>query len=131
MTEKSDVFALEMVYRWYTIYRKGNIYLSRRVGQASSTDDTERRKSKREKKGSKTKTHWPLHCKKRLDVFPSPAGTSLTKLSLAGNNYIIPGQGEIPAGDGNIGKLFFPVQPKGEGVGVEYDDKKITVGLFF
>ncbi len=27
-----------------------------------------------------------LHCKKRLVVFPSPAGMSLTKLSLAGNN---------------------------------------------
>ncbi len=26
-----------------------------------------------------------LHCKKRLAVFPSPAGISLTKLSLAGN----------------------------------------------
>jgi len=33
-----------------------------------------------------------LHCKKRLAVFPSPAGMSLTKLSLAGNNLIIPGQ---------------------------------------
>ncbi len=27
-----------------------------------------------------------LHCKKRLAVFPSPAGMSLTKLSLGGNN---------------------------------------------
>jgi len=27
-----------------------------------------------------------LHCKKGLTVFPSPAGMSLTKLSLAGNN---------------------------------------------
>jgi hypothetical protein len=26
------------------------------------------------------------HCKKRLLIFPSPAGMSLTKLSLAGNN---------------------------------------------
>jgi hypothetical protein len=33
-----------------------------------------------------------LHCKKRLAVFPSPAGMSLTKLSLGGNNLIIPGQ---------------------------------------
>ncbi len=30
--------------------------------------------------------------KKRLPVFPSPAGMPLTKLSLAGNNLIIPGQ---------------------------------------
>ncbi len=29
---------------------------------------------------------WSLHCKKRLAVFPSPAGMPLTKLSLAGNN---------------------------------------------
>ncbi len=27
-----------------------------------------------------------LHCKKRLTIFPSSAGMSLTKLSLAGNN---------------------------------------------
>ncbi len=32
-----------------------------------------------------------LHCKKRFVIFPSPAGLSLTKLSLAGNNLIIPG----------------------------------------
>jgi hypothetical protein len=36
-----------------------------------------------------------IHCKKRLAVFPSPAGMSLTKLSLAGNNLIIPGHGEF------------------------------------
>jgi hypothetical protein len=44
---------------------------------------------------------------------------SLPKLSVAGNNYIIPGQGEIPAGDGKIGTLFYSVQPKGEGVGAD------------
>jgi hypothetical protein len=36
-----------------------------------------------------------LHRKKRLDIFQSPAGMSLTKLSLAGKNFIIPGQGEF------------------------------------
>ncbi len=36
-----------------------------------------------------------IHCKKRLAVFPSPAGMSLTKLSLAGDNLIIPAQGEF------------------------------------
>jgi hypothetical protein len=36
-----------------------------------------------------------LHCKKRLSFFPSPAGMSLIKLSMAGNNLIIPGQGEF------------------------------------
>ncbi len=34
-----------------------------------------------------------LHCKKK--VIPSPAGMSLTKLSLSGNNLIIPGQGKF------------------------------------
>jgi hypothetical protein len=33
--------------------------------------------------------------KKSLAIFPFPAGLSLTKLSLAGNNLSIPGQGEF------------------------------------
>jgi hypothetical protein len=32
------------------------------------------------------------HCKKSLAIFTFPAGMSLTKLSLAGNNLIILGQ---------------------------------------
>jgi hypothetical protein len=49
--------------------------------------------------------------KKRLATFPSPAGLSLTKLSLAVNIKIIPGQGEfrydeIPGGDGKIANIF-------------------------
>jgi hypothetical protein len=38
-----------------------------------------------------------VHCKKRLAIFPSIAGMSLTKLSpaWAGNNLIIPGQGDL------------------------------------
>jgi hypothetical protein len=36
-----------------------------------------------------------IHCKKRLSVFSSPGGMPLTKLSLAGNNLIVPGQGEF------------------------------------
>ncbi len=35
------------------------------------------------------------HCKKELAIFPSPAGMSLTKLSLGGKNYIIPAQDEF------------------------------------
>jgi hypothetical protein len=35
------------------------------------------------------------HCKKRWAVFPSPGGMSLTKLSLAGENLIIPAHGEF------------------------------------
>jgi hypothetical protein len=34
----------------------------------------------------KKKKHPYIHCKKRLAVFPSPAGMSLTKLSLAQTN---------------------------------------------
>ncbi len=44
-----------------------------------------------------------IHCKKRLAIFPSPAGMSLTKLSLAGNNLIIPAQGGF--GKWNHGKI--------------------------
>ncbi len=55
-----------------------------------------------------------LHCKKSFSIFPSLAGMSLTKLSLGGNNYVIyklfpPRESlvsDIPAGDGNIEKLF-------------------------
>jgi hypothetical protein len=32
---------------------------------------------------------------KKIIVFPSPAGMSLTKFSLSGNNLIIPAQGEF------------------------------------
>jgi hypothetical protein len=57
---------------------------------------------------------WRLHCKKRLSFFPSLAGMSLTKFSLAGNNLIIPGRGEslvsdIPTGDGKNDNLFYSV----------------------
>jgi hypothetical protein len=37
----------------------------------------------------------PIHCKKRLAVFPSTAGMPLIKLSLDGINLIIPSQGEF------------------------------------
>jgi hypothetical protein len=55
-----------------------------------------------------------LHCKKGLAIFPSPAGVSVTKLSLAGNYLINPGQGEfgysnIPTRDGKIANLFYSV----------------------
>jgi hypothetical protein len=53
----------------------------------------------------------PYTVKKRLAIFPSPAGMSLTKRSLADNNEIIPGLGEslvsdIPSGDVKIASLF-------------------------
>jgi hypothetical protein len=37
----------------------------------------------------------PHTVKKRLTILPSLAGISLTKVSLAGNTFIIPGQGEF------------------------------------
>jgi hypothetical protein len=54
-----------------------------------------------------------LHCKKSLSNFPSPTGMSLIKLSLGGNNLIIPSReslvSDIPDGDGKIDNLFYIV----------------------
>jgi hypothetical protein len=36
-----------------------------------------------------------IHCKKGYNFFSSPAVMSQTKLSLAGHNLILPGQGEF------------------------------------
>jgi hypothetical protein len=53
-----------------------------------------------------------IHCKKRLFIFPSPAGMSLNKLSLAGNNLITVFLAkkslvsDIPAGDWKIDNIF-------------------------
>jgi hypothetical protein len=55
-----------------------------------------------------------IHCKNSFSIFPSPAGMSLTKLSLGGNSLymtsLFPPReslvSDIPAGDGNIKKLF-------------------------
>jgi hypothetical protein len=52
-----------------------------------------------------------VHRKKCFSIFPSPAGMSLTKHSLGGNNDVIfklypPLVSDIPAGDVNIVKLF-------------------------
>ncbi len=60
-----------------------------------------------------------LHCKKGFPIFPSPAGMSLTKLSLDGNYDVIYKLflhreslvSDIPAGDGNIEKLFLQCNP--------------------
>jgi hypothetical protein len=42
-----------------------------------------------------------MHCKKRLAIFPFPAGMSLTQLSLVSG---------ITAGDGKIANLFYSVE---------------------
>jgi hypothetical protein len=57
---------------------------------------------------------WGLHRKKSFSIFPSPAAMALTKHSLGGNNDVIyklfPTReslvSDIPAGDGNVEKLF-------------------------
>jgi hypothetical protein len=62
-----------------------------------------------------TNLHTPL--KKSFSIFPSAARMSLTKLSLGGNYDVIyelflPRESlvsDIPAGDGNIEKLFYGV----------------------
>jgi hypothetical protein len=52
-----------------------------------------------------------VHCKKRLAIFPSPAGMSTTKLSRVWNKF--PAReslvSDIPTGDGKIANLFFTV----------------------
>jgi hypothetical protein len=66
-------------------------------------------KSKLQVSGRGCKVH-----RKNVSLFPSPAGMSLTKLSLGGNNDVInilfpPRESLVsdnPAGDGNIDKLF-------------------------
>ncbi len=58
-----------------------------------------------------------VHRKKSFSIFPSPAEMSLTKVSLGGNNLYLTSLfppreslvSDIPAGDGNIEKLFYGV----------------------
>jgi hypothetical protein len=52
-----------------------------------------------------------VHCKKELAIFPSPAGMSLTKLSLGGKKTkLFPPRksliSDIPAGDGKTANSF-------------------------
>jgi hypothetical protein len=49
-----------------------------------------------------------VHCKKRLAIFPPPAGMSTTKLSLVWNKFPARGSlvSDIPTGDGKIANLF-------------------------
>ena len=65
-----------------------NIYLARASRQGSRSTF-----SQLVVKGQNAKK--PYTVKKRLAVFPSPAGMSLIKLSLAGNNLIFPDHGEF------------------------------------
>jgi hypothetical protein len=64
-----------------------------------------------------------MHCKKELAVFPSPAGMSLIKLFLGGNNlFFFPPResfvSDIPAGDGKMANSFLQC--------VLYCDKKVS-----
>jgi hypothetical protein len=71
------------------------------------------------RKGKQQRPTIQLHCKKRLAIFPSPARMSLTKLSLAGKNVIIPGQGEFGKWHPGLGQEnrqpFFTVYKVGKG----------------
>jgi hypothetical protein len=64
-----------------------------------------------------------------LSLFLSPAGISLTKLSLAGNTLIIPRQGEFgkvtSAEDGKNDNLFYSVPALGHVFDVEVLDDKV------
>jgi hypothetical protein len=59
--------------------------------------------------------HWIIFAtlKKKLAVFPSPAGMSFTKLSLVGKSLKFLAResldSDIPAGDGKIANLFYSV----------------------
>ncbi len=61
--------------------------------------------------GTTSRRPRPIHCKKKLAIFPSPAGMSRTKLFLAENNLITPVQGEFGlwhhSWGGKIANLFF------------------------
>jgi hypothetical protein len=54
-----------------------------------------------------------IHCKKRLSIFPSPAGMSPTKSPWPGRIKLFPTREslvvDIPAGDGKIIMLFYSV----------------------
>jgi hypothetical protein len=58
-----------------------------------------------------------IHYKKRLAIFPFPAGMSLTKLSLAGIIKLFPAREslvrDIPAGAREIANLFYSVVTSG------------------
>jgi hypothetical protein len=80
-----------------------------------------------------------VHCKKRLAVFPSPAGMSLTKLSLwpeiiklspSRENLV----NDMPAGDGKTANPFLTVYryaPSIAGGIIIVNVKKIESKLFF
>jgi hypothetical protein len=70
----------------------------RREGKALMKKGTERRWKSRRRRRYKHCSPVRVHCKKRLLIFPSPGGVSLTKLSLDGNNKIFPRQGECGTG---------------------------------
>ncbi len=73
-------------------------------------------------------SHILLHCKKRLAVFPFPAGMSLIKSSLAGNYKIFPAMASLVSDiydcrDGKIANLFYSV------IGSAYTVKNKVLGL--
>jgi hypothetical protein len=76
-----------------------------------------------------------MHCKKGLAVFPSPAGMSLTKLSLGGKNLyktsLFPPReslvSDIPAGDGKMANLFLQCVGADTAAGMNYNSLVLNV----
>jgi hypothetical protein len=69
--------------------------LGRHRGQSSSNNiQYQKDKKTLAKKHMEKERQKEAHCKKELAIFPSPAGMSLTKLSLGGKklNYSRPGR---------------------------------------
>jgi hypothetical protein len=64
-----------------------------------------------------TCTSRDMHCKKELAVFPSPAGMSLIKLFLGGNNLVFSCPERVWSVTSRLGTgkwltLFYSVEPK-------------------
>ncbi len=66
----------------------------RKRGEESKAGLGRRQCGKRKNESRKGKMTNDVHCKEELAIFPSPAGMSLTKLSLGGKklNYSRPGR---------------------------------------
>jgi hypothetical protein len=82
----------------------------------TEAEETEVSTEQRGRIQRKTWCMGPYTVKKGLAVFRSPAGMSLTKLFLGGNNLIFPAReslvSDIQAGDGKIANLFLQCRPE-------------------
>ncbi len=72
LTPNFEVFPLKIPVSFYILFFCFFVFLLWQVREGGAV--------------SRLRKHAHIHCKKRLYIFPSPAGMSPTKLSLAGNN---------------------------------------------